>query len=66
MLQHGQGERAGLDAGEIDGGVTEAGLDDGSTDLLPRRLGDCPNQIGKRQLDPGHVPVVAYPQVGEA
>ena len=61
-----QGERAGLDPGQVDGDEPESGRPHGRADPRAQRLGRRPDQVVGGQLDPGDVAVVADPAVAEA
>src|SRR6478735_9665695 len=61
-----QGEGTGLHAAEINCGVTESGVEHNPADLAAQRLADGPDQVLRRQFDPGDVAVVPHPQVGKS
>src|SRR5690349_14388067 len=58
-------ERARLDAAEVDGDEPEAGGAHDSLDLLAGAGLGGPRDVLRRQLDPGHVAVVAHAAVDE-
>src|SRR4051812_23866441 len=65
MLYQRKGERAGLDAGQIDRREPEPGSTYPAVDLGPRRFADRPDEIADGQFDARDVTVVPDPEIGE-
>jgi hypothetical protein len=64
--QEWQRERPGLDPAKIHSHKSETGASYGGQHLGSKRINDRPDQVRGRQLDPGHLVVVAHSQVAES
>ena len=64
-LDQRQRERTGLHPGQVQGHVAEAGATDGPQNVSTQGIHSDPGKIGDRQLEPGDVPVMAYPKITE-